>query len=110
MFGDRCLDEQIVTMWNWYKPDPCMLIWLGFFNILLVYNLSIVWFHSEKEFRKNLEKMNNMPSWVPFRDRFIQDSNDKETWSRQTKLTSVIGILFLILMDTLVILAMKFGE
>jgi hypothetical protein len=97
-------------MWTWYRPNLFMLIGLGIFNILWIYNLYRVWFHTEQEFKKNVEKMNNMPSWIPFRERFIQDLNDKEAWSQQTKLTSVLGILFLVLMDTLTILATIFGE
>src|SRR5688572_31271933 len=97
-------------MWTWYKPPSCMLIWLGVFNVLWFYNLYKVWFHTEQEFKKHIEKMNNMPSWIPFREHFIEDLEDKEAWSRQTKLVGILGILFLILMDTLAILATTLGE
>jgi len=97
-------------MWTWYKPEPCMLIWFGIFHIVWIYNLYRIWFHTEQEFKKNMEKTSSMPSWIPFRERFIEDLNNKEAWSRKTKLVSVLGILFFILLDTLLIVATIYGE
>ncbi len=97
-------------MVTWYRPDNFMLTGLGIFNILWLYNSYRVWFHTEQEFKKNQEQVNKTPSWFPLKEYFIEIANSKETWSRQTKLTSAIGILFLLFMDAMLILATILGK
>ncbi len=102
-------EPQGITV-TWSKPDPCMLVWLGIFHVLWIYNLYRFWFHTEEEYEKNREQMIGMPSWMPLRERFVQNANDREKWSQQTKLTGILGSLFLIVLDTLLVFATILGE
>lgn len=75
------------------------------FSVLFLSNSYKLWFRTDQYYQDIYNSLTREPSIYPFRQFFLKRMENKRSWVFWQKLFSLLGILAVLLADTLVVLA-----
>jgi hypothetical protein len=69
-----------------------------------------VWFDSDRLYQQSKKAMRRLPSWHPLKSYYLWRLGEKKSWVNERKVMSIVVLLFLLLFDSLIIVAAISGN
>ncbi len=85
-------------------PLGFVLVFL-FFSLLFLSNTYKLWFKTDEYYQDIYNSLNRQPSLYPFREFFLQRMENKQRWVLWQKAFSALGLIAVVIADTLVLMA-----
>jgi hypothetical protein len=95
-------------MWN--KPPLFLVLGAILVTVYFGYLFYQVWFDSERLYKQAKKNMQRLPTWYPLKRYYLWRLGEKKSWVYERKATSIVVLLFLILFDSLIIVAAINGK
>lgn len=87
------------------QPSLGFVLVFLLFSVLFLSNSYKLWFRTDQYYQDIYNSLTREPSIYPFRQFFLKRMENKKNWIFWQKVFSLIGILAVLLADTLVVLA-----
>jgi hypothetical protein len=84
-------------------PSLGFVIVFLLFSLLFLSNTYRLWFKTDQYYEDIYNSLTREPSLYPFKQFFLKRMENKKSWVMWQKLFSILGLLAVILADTLVI-------
>jgi hypothetical protein len=87
------------------QPSLGFVLVFLLFSLLFLSNTYRLWFKTEKYYQDIYNSLTREPSIYPFRRFFLERMENKQSWVLWQKIFSTVGLIAVIVADSLVIMA-----
>lgn len=94
----------------WTKPPLHVILIALLMTGLFSYIFYQIWFGTEQLYQKYSKRINNLPSWYPFKKHYLWQIQNKKNWIMERRVVSIIVMLFILLFDGLIVIAVLYGK
>jgi len=85
------------------QPSLGFVIIFLLFSLVFFFNTYRLWFKTDEYYRDIYNSLTGQPSLYPFREFFLKRMENKKSWVLWQKVFSLLGILGVLLADTLMV-------
>lgn len=87
------------------QPSLAFVIVFLLFSLVFLSNTYRLWFKTDEYYQEIYNSLTARPSLYPFKEFFLKRMENKKSWVFWQKGFSVLGVLAVLLADTLVVMA-----
>jgi hypothetical protein len=94
----------------WLKPSPFLILGAVFMTGYFGYIFYQIWFDIDSIHGRTRKAINKLPAWYPLKGYYLWRLQNQKNWMIEQRVMSIFAILFVLIFDSLLAVAILHGK